>query len=254
LNRERESTLKERLSRLYALQKVDSSLNELQEMKGDLPETVKSLESRLGEMGAAVKALDETITGALIERDRSDLEAAELREKIERDKDRQYHVRSNREYDALTKEIDEAVGRSSELEKAMDTLADKARLAREDKEKLEEQRREVETELMERRKELELISKSTEEEELNLQHEREKLVHRIKREREEDLREYERIRPAKGGVAVVPIRRGACAGCYSAVPPQRILEIRASERMYSCEHCGRILISDEVAENSADVR
>ncbi len=249
VNFEKEKALKNRLRKLYALQQIDSSLAELQEMKGDLPVVVASLEAKLQELELSIQKLDETIKTALMERDRADLDAAELREKIERNKDRLYHVRSNREYDALTKEIDQAIASSSELEKLMDALADKARLAREEKEKVEAQRRDVEAELSERRKELEAVSKTTEEEELQLQHKREKLVVRIQRV---DLEEYERIRNAKGGVAVVPIRRGACGGCFNVIPPQRILEIRMSERIYTCEHCGRILVSDEVAESSAD--
>ena len=67
----------------------------------------------------------------------------------------------------------------------------------------------------------------------------------------EDLDRYERIQKAKGGTAVVPVKRGACGGCYSRVPPQKMLEIRQNARLFMCEHCGRILVSDEVAKGPA---
>jgi predicted nucleic acid-binding Zn-ribbon protein len=64
---------------------------------------------------------------------------------------------------------------------------------------------------------------------------------------------YERIRKAKGGLAVVPVKRNACGGCYNAVPPQKVLELRRNNKIYTCEHCGRILVSDEIVEKSATI-
>ena len=102
-------------------------------------------------------------------------------------------------------------------------------------------------ELDDRRKELREVNKEHEKEELRLGHEREKLVARIEKDQ---LDRYLRIRKAKGGKAVVPIRRGACGGCFSRVPPQKILEIRQNSKLYSCENCGRILVSDRIVEAS----
>jgi hypothetical protein len=79
------------------------------------------------------------------------------------------------------------------------------------------------------------------------QHERQKLVSRIAKA---DLALYERIRKARNGKAVVPVKKGSCGGCFNRVPPQKLLELRQHERVYTCERCGRIIISDEIAESA----
>jgi predicted nucleic acid-binding Zn-ribbon protein len=98
--------------------------------------------------------------------------------------------------------------------------------------------------LGEKRAALAEVSKTTEEEEGKLRHEREKIVHRVAKG---DLAQYERIRKAKKGKAVVPVRRAACGGCFARVPPQKLLELRQNSKIYLCEHCGRIIVSDEIA-------
>jgi predicted nucleic acid-binding Zn-ribbon protein len=99
--------------------------------------------------------------------------------------------------------------------------------------------------LEEKRQALAEVSKTTEEEELKGKHERQRMLARIKKS---DLTLYERIRKAKKGKAVVPVRRGACGGCFNKVPPQMLLELRQNNKFYTCEHCGRIIVSDEIAE------
>jgi predicted nucleic acid-binding Zn-ribbon protein len=242
--------LEEKLSKLYALQKVDSSLDELEEMKGDLPAEVADLEAQMNEQENHVQELEATIKQAVVDRDKADLETVSLREKIEKYKTQQYQVKSNRQYDALSREIDAAQEMISQHERNVETLEGKMTVAREDLEKAKAQIEGISKELNEKRQELEEVSKSNEDEELRLKHNREKLVVRIDRS---DLAVYERIRKAKGGLAVVPVKRNACGGCYNAVPPQKVLELRKNNRIYTCEHCGRILVSDEIVEKSATI-
>lgn len=240
--------MEEKLTRLYLLQKVDRSLDELEEMKGDLPAEVAGLEARVSEQEKHIHELEQTITQSIIDRDKADLEAISLREKIEKYKTQQYQVKSNRQYDALTREIDAAQVRIIQLEKDVETAEGRMNVAREDLVKAKAQLEEIVKELDEKREELEEVSKANEDEELRLKHEREKLVVRIDRN---DLSIYERIRKAKSGIAVVPVKRNACGGCYNAVPPQKVLELRKNNRIFTCEHCGRILVSDEIVEKSA---
>jgi predicted nucleic acid-binding Zn-ribbon protein len=128
----------------------------------------------------------------------------------------------------------------------METVEGKASIAKADLEKLNPEVEELEKELKERQGELDRVNKEHEEEELRLKHEREKLVVRIERN---DLRLYERIRKAMKGKAVVPVRRNACGGCFKRVPPQVSVELRKNSRLMTCEHCGRLLISDEIVES-----
>ena len=129
----------------------------------------------------------------------------------------------------------------------MGLLEGKMQLFKSDIETIMPQLEELNAELEGKQKELREVNKEHEKEELKLQHEREKLVVRVERE---DLERYERIRKAKGGKAVVPVKRGACGGCFNRVPPQKILEIRQNLKLYQCEHCGRILVSDHIVEMS----
>jgi predicted nucleic acid-binding Zn-ribbon protein len=56
------------------------------------------------------------------------------------------------------------------------------------------------------------------------------------------FKQYERIAKAKEGIAVAPIKKSSCGGCFSAIPPQKIVEIRELNRLFTCEYCGRILV------------
>jgi predicted nucleic acid-binding Zn-ribbon protein len=219
-------------------------------MKGDLPAEVADLEAQMNEQENHVQELEATIKQAVVDRDKADLETVSLREKIEKYKTQQYQVKSNRQYDALSREIDAAQEMISQHERNVETLEGKMTVAREDLEKAKGQIEGISKELNEKRQELEEVSKSNEDEELRLKHNREKLVVRIDRS---DLAVYERIRKAKGGLAVVPVKRNACGGCYNAVPPQKVLELRRNNKIYTCEHCGRILVSDEIVEKSATI-
>jgi predicted nucleic acid-binding Zn-ribbon protein len=106
----------------------------------------------------------------------------------------------------------------------------------------------VEQELAEKRAALAEVSKATEEQELQFAHSRDKvLVHIAKT----DLAVYQRIRKARKGKAVVSVSRNACGGCFARVPPQKILELRRNDRIFTCEHCGRILVSDDIVEAAA---
>ena len=232
---------------LYALQQVDSQLQEIHELKGDLPSIVDDLETRFSEMKAKLKNLNDAVKQAKIDRDKSDLEILDLAEKVEKYKGQQLNVKSNKQYDALTKEIEAAEHRSVKLEKEMDLLEGKMQLAKTDAEATGKELEQLTSELEEKRKDLREVNKEHEKEELKLQHEREKVVARIDKS---DIERYLRIRNAKGGTAVVPVKRGACGGCFNRVPPQKILEIRQNARFFQCEHCGRILVSDHIVEMS----
>ena len=95
------------------------------------------------------------------------------------------------------------------------------------------------SQLSENREQLDEIDQQSRAEEARLLGEREKLAKKID---DRHMRQYQRIQKAKNGLAVVPVSKGSCGGCYSAIPPQRIVEIRNAERLYSCENCGRILV------------
>jgi hypothetical protein len=232
---------------LYSLQRIDLSLDEVQEMKGDLPHVVADLQQRLQKKETQKRELEEFAKKSLVLRDQNDLEIIALKEHIEKYKSQQFQVKTNRQYDALGREADAAQEKIIRLEQEMEITEGKAGIAKVDAEKLSPELDELKAELEEKQKELALVNKEHEEEELRLKHEREKIVVRLDKN---DLRMYERIRKAKNGKAVVPVRRNACGGCFNRVPPQAVVELRKNSKLWICEHCGRIIVSDGIVEST----
>lgn len=243
--------MKTKLQYLYALQLIDTSLDELQEQKGDLPLEVENLEQEHAGLVARQTEAEETMRLALHMRENADNEILTLKAKMEKYKSQQFAVRTNREYDALTREMDSTEEAISRLEKEMETLESRATVARTEIEEMKIKIEQVAAQLQEKRVALAEVSKLTEDEELQYQHERQKAIARIPKT---DVAAYERIRKAKRGKAVVPVKKGSCGGCFNRVPPQKLLELRQNERMYMCERCGRIIVSDEVVEFVAKMK
>jgi len=239
--------VEDRLRLLYQLQQVDGNLDELHELKGDLPSMVSRLEQELADREHSKKELEGFVRQSTIGRDQTDLEIVTQKELIEKYKAQQFQVKTNKQYDALTREIEHAQSKITQLEKDMEMTEGKAVVAKHDLEAVSPQIEELRRELTERKAELDRVNREHEEEELKLRHEREKLLVRISKQ---DIHTYNRIRNAKNGKAVVAVHRGACGGCYKRVPPQTVLELRKHSRVLTCEHCGRILVSDEIVEKA----
>ena len=114
--------LDETIKLLYRLQLVDSSLDDLEEMKGDLPEAVRKLQSEADRLRGLIKEKQDLATASVIGRDKADVDILEFKEKLEKYKAQQYEVRSNKEYDALTKEIDFSTEAIKNLQKQFESL------------------------------------------------------------------------------------------------------------------------------------
>lgn len=239
--------MKNRLQLLYSLQIVDSELDELEELKGDLPKIVAELSETIKNKIKQREEFEELIKKSIVSRDKSDVEIISLKEKIEKYKAQQFQVKTNKQYDMLAREIDYSQEKITELQKEMENLESKIITTREETEKLEKEIETLQHQLTENKKELTNINKENEEEDRKLQREREKIVVRLSKS---DYQMYERIRKAREGRAIVPVRRNSCGGCYSRIPPQRILELRKNSAIITCERCGRILVSDEIVEGA----
>lgn len=238
--------MENRLRLLYSLQLVDSNFDELQEMKGDLPQIVAELSETVKQKLAQKKEFDDVLKKSIVQRDKTDVDILSLKEKIEKYKTQQFQVKTNKQYDTLAREIDLAQDKITKLQKDMDELEGTAEQAKEDAEKLAPEIESLQEEFGNRKKELAAVNKEHEDEELKLQHEREKIISRISKS---DLQMYERIRKAKEGRAIVRVQRNSCGGCFNRVTPQRVLELRKNSTLITCERCGRILISEEIAES-----
>lgn len=234
-----------RLKVLYQLQLVDDQLDKLEELRGDLPNMVNSLQSKIDELNNEIKIKTAEQEESVEKRAQNEEEIEKLKESQKKFKAQLYQVRNNKEYDALTKEIDHSEEQISKLTGENDGLADTSKSLTLQIEEIKPKLDELQKELAERDADLKEIIKANEQEESKLLVERKKVEEHVKKP---DLSVYTRIRKAKKGKAVATIKRSACSGCHNIVPSQRQLEIRRNARIFTCEYCGRILVSQEVAE------
>ena len=128
----KENTVEKRLSYLYALQQIDSQLQGIDDLKGDLPGVVSSLETHVAESKSKIKELNDLIKQSKIQRDDADVQIISLSEKIEKYKNQQLQVKSNKQYDALSKEIDTSGNNIARLEKEMESIEGRMHTAKAD--------------------------------------------------------------------------------------------------------------------------
>jgi len=241
--------LYDRLKILYQLQLIDDQLDELEELRGDLPNAVKELEEKINNMKDEIADMETQQKESLKKRNDNEKEIDKLTENQKKFKAQLYQVRNNKEYDALTKEIDHSEEQVKKLEAENDSLADLSKTLTDRVEEIKPSLEELKKELKDKETDLKEIIKANEKEESKLAAERKKIESAVKKP---DLSAYKRIRKAKKGKAVVTIKRSACSGCHNIVPSQRQLEIRQNNRLYFCEYCGRILVSIEVADSASE--
>ena len=239
--------MREALEKLIELQNVDSKLNEIEELRGSLPHEVEQLKN---DLGGTQKSLEES--GSRIEEIDSqirDIEGniAQAKQKLEKYKEQLYAVNTNKEYDALTHELEAMQNAIRESEnQILDLMVEKEEneeTNNNSKALLEEIQQDLDT----RSKELDLKINETKSSETKYLKKRKKIAPMISKAL---FSKYEKIREAKNGRAVVPVIRGACGGCFHSLPPQLVVEVKKMERIINCEACGRVLIPHEaVAEN-----
>ncbi|RMF57754.1 MAG: hypothetical protein D6748_10475 [Calditrichaeota bacterium] len=231
--------MKNLMQNLIKLQEYDNRLQELSLQRGELPTIIESLTEEIKEKTERLNEITESISKMQSDRRMFEKEVEASKIQLKKYEDQLYQVQNNREYDAISSEIDTKKAEIENLEnKIIQTLEDEETLKQELSEG-EEEVKKLEKQLSEHQKELEEIDQLTREEKTRLMAEREEIAKTID---DRFLRQYERIRKAKGGLAVAQIVRGSCGGCFSAIPPQRIVEVRKGDRLFSCEYCGRILV------------
>lgn len=247
-----EQTIAEKLSNLYQLQMIDSKIDEIQIMKGELPmevsdleDDIVGLETRIGRLGGQVQELEAEMSKHSA--NMKEAEALILRYQTQMD-----NVKNNREFDALTKEI--------ELQRLDIQLAEKKlRQSRVDLDKKQETLGATNDRLTAKKKELDIkkvelekIIEKTEKEEDKLTKDSEKARKNIE---ERLIKAYDKIRSSyRNGLSVVSVERNSCGGCFNKIPPQLQLEIAQRKKIVACEHCGRILVDDQiVAELKGEV-
>ena len=238
-----ESTVANKLEALMRLQTIDSQLDEIRRVRGDLPEEVRDLEDEIAGYEVRVNKFDEEIQSlndTISTRKQAIKDSESLIRKYE---DQQSNVRNNREYDAITKEIElqrlEIQISEKKIKEAYYQIEQKNNEIAGTKQKLEERRKDLDS----KNGELQVIVSESEEEERQLVAEREEASKVIE---DRLLTAYSRIRKnVRNGLAVVMVKRDACGGCFNTVPPQRQSDIASHKKIIVCEHCGRIFADVE---------
>ena len=233
-------SVEDKLKNLLQLQKIDSKLDEIQVLKGELPMEVSDLEDEITGLNARQTRIEEEINGIseFIEGKKSMVKDSEaLIAKYEKQSE---NVKNNREFEAINKEIED-----QQLEIKL----------------CEKHIRDANEELTEKIKALDLAKKAVTSKEGVLNHKKselEKIIADTEKEEtalnknsadarghidERLMYSYDRIRNSyRNGLAVVAVDRDACGGCFNSIPPQRQSEIRLHKKIIVCENCGRILV------------
>ncbi len=241
-----EMSVKEKLTALYDLQQVDTDIDKIKILRGELPlevqdleDEIEGLETRVGNIEAEAKTLQEAIS-------KKNNEVANAQGLIKKYEEQQNNVRNNREFDSLSKEIE---FQTLEIE-----LAEKRK--KEFTEQVEEKDVLIadSTVVLDERKG-DLTNKKSELDEIISDTKKEEEILDKKRDEIENMIEprlytaYDKIRNnARNGLAVVIVERDACGGCFNKIPPQRQLDIASRKKIIVCEYCGRILVNTDKEE------
>lgn len=237
-------SVEEKLTSLIRLQKVDSKLDGIQILKGELPIEVSDLEDEIAGLNARQNRIEEEINGIqqFIEDKKAIIkDAGDLVKKYEKQSD---NVKNNREFEAINKEMEmqtlEVKLAEKHIKDATEDLAEKGR-------QLELAKKAIgakETNLKAKKSELEKIIGETDKEEKQYK-ELEQAARAAVEERL--LISYDKIRNNyRNGLAVVPIERDSCGGCFNAIPPQKQSEVKQRKKIIVCENCGRILVDNDL--------
>ena len=239
-----DASIEGKLRSLYELQLIDSKIDRLRTIRGELPlevsdleDIVTGLETRLNNVTTEVQEMENQI-------DEKKQAIKDFTANIKKYESQQGKVRNNREYDAITKEIEFqnleiqlAEKRSKEAKAGVSLKSD---LLEKSKTEFEERSKDLKV----KKSELDEIIAETEKEEVDLLKESEIASAKIE---DRLLNAYKRIRAnTRNGLAVVTVDRDACGGCFNKIPPQRQLDIRTNKKIIVCEHCGRVLVDGTI--------
>ncbi len=239
-----EVTIEKKLVALYNLQQIDSQIDKIRIIRGELPLEVQDLEDEIAGLETRIENyIQETdaLDNSLADKKTAIKDSLALIKKYE---DQQMNVRNNREYDSLSKEIEYQNLEIQLSEKRIREFQQAIDAKKEEIEHFQKLLQDRKSDLEIKKNELEDIVAETEKEENDLvtysEENRSVIEERL-------ITAYSRIRKnARNGLAVVQIERDACGGCFNKIPPQHQLDIRMHKKIIVCEYCGRILVDDGI--------
>tara|TARA_Y100001978_G_scaffold191400_1_gene195464 strand:+ start:60 stop:806 length:747 start_codon:yes stop_codon:yes gene_type:complete len=245
MTKAKQATVEEKLKALYKLQSIDTQIDKIKILRGELPLEVQDLEDEIAGLQTRVSNINEEI--ANFDNSIKDKEAMIIDSKalIKKYEEQLKNIRNNREFDSLNKEIEfqnlEIQLAEKRIKEAKASIVSNTDIISGAKTRLEERNSDLNT----KKSELESIIAETQKDEEKLGKESARAEKVID---ERLLNAYKRLRGnVRNGLAVVPVLRDACGGCFNTVPPQRQMDIAARKKVIVCEHCGRVLVDKVMA-------
>ena len=241
----KQSTVEEKLIALYTLQSIDTEIDKIKILRGELPLEVQDLEDEIAGLQTRVTNINDEIAafdGSIKEKESLILDSKALMKKYD---EQLKNIRNNREFDSLNKEIEFQTleielaekrikeAKSSMVAK-MDTISGAKMRLQDRSADLDAKNAELDSIIAETKKDEEKLGKQS------------VVAEKVIDERL--LNAYKRLRGSvRNGLAVVPVLRDACGGCFNSVPPQRQMDIASRKKVIVCEHCGRVLVDKVMA-------
>ena len=234
-----ENTIERKLNVLLDLQAIDCELDDIVKMRGALPKEVADLENELAGLQTRLHNIQEEIVNIEQEIATQRVSIKAIEALVKKYEEQQMNVRNNREYDAITKEIDlqklEIQIAEKKIKSGYERIEDK-KLELGQCQVLMEKQQQV---LADKQEALQVLIGESEGEEQKLHEQRRKATQHVD---EKLLQVYEHIRKnVRNKLAVVVVKREACGGCFNKVPPQKQADIKEKKSIIVCEHCGRII-------------
>ena len=225
------------ITRLVELQDIDSQLEDLNSLLGDLPKMVDELNEKENSLKDRVEADKVTLKEINLSSSKSEKVNSDIQEKINKLTDQLFLVTNNKQYDALTNEIEHLKEQKKENEELLiSNLEEKETLEKNINEN-EASLKELKTDLDVRRNKLDEALSETADEKAALENSRKKQVTEID---DNTMQVYNKVISARSGIAVVPLSGNSCGGCGAALPLQMVSEIRAGD-LHNCQSCGRFV-------------
>ena len=247
---DKEVSVEQKLIALYSLQQIDAEIDKIRIIRGELPLEVSDLEDEIAGLSTRIAKFNEEIDSlkhAITEKENSIGDSNGL---IKRYEEQLLNVRNNREYDALSKEVEFQKLEIELSEKRIREAKSRIDLLQVEVDEAQAKFEERSQDLTAKKEELDGIVEETKKDELALQKKSEANEKFIE---DRLLTAYKRIRTnARNGLAVVQIERDACGGCFNKIPPQHQLDIKLHKKIIVCEYCGRILVDNDISEKVAN--
>ena len=238
-------SLQKTLNALIELQEIDLKLDRVNEERGDLPEIVNNLKSKIEKDDELLKNQKSTLKELKVEEKKIELELDSTRAQLKKYEEQLYQVKTNKEYDAIANETESTKNIIDASENRLLEIAETLEKLEVSNADLKKNRQATQKELNESKEDLQAkINESSEEENILMQEKNIAEQSLSKR----NLSTYSRIRGAKNGIAVAYCNGGICSGCFSFIPPQKVVEIKNMKNIFTCESCGRILVWNQNVE------